>query len=80
MEGHLLFDKAVTKWKKKKKPKPTRTPKTLWWAEQITDMWNRDPAQASAIVKDMFIKWKPLKSLCLKCILQNFYSEYITFK
>lgn len=62
MEGHLLFDKAVTKWKKKK-PKPTRTPKTLWWAEQIIDMWDRDPAQASATGKDVLIKWKPLKSL-----------------
>lgn len=59
--------------KKKQKPKPTRTPKTLWWAEQITDTWDRDPAQASATGKDVFIKWKPLKSLFedasqMKCV------------
>lgn len=60
--GHLLFDMQLQNGKIKTNLYP---PITLM---SVTDNRHvkRDPVQAAVIGKDVFIKWKQLKGLCLK--------------
>lgn len=61
MEGHLLFNKAVTKWKKKKaNPHPQNT------LMGITDNRNVEQGSYTAVIGKMCLLSESNRKLCFK--------------